>query len=120
MYTTKIQHRIIIIIELHPITWSKCGRIWEKKHFTQNTIFFAFFRNRQHSKASRGLGFWLGLIAVGAFYMYMYFIDPTLEATASVLSWAVSCQREASINGDFQIQSMHALAMPDVGGAHNS
>ena len=118
MYTTRIQHRIIIITELHPITWSKCGRIWEKEHFTQNTIFFAFFQNCQHSKASRGLGFWLGLIAVGAFYMY--FVDPTLEATASVLSRAVSCQREAGINGDFQMQSMHALAMPDVGRDHNS
>ena len=64
---------------------------YEKRdHFTQNA-FVCHFSNCHHSKVSRALGFWLGLLAVCAFY----FTDPTLVATASLLSQAVSRQREA-------------------------
>ena len=44
-----------------------------------------------HFKAVRALGFRLGLLAVWAFY----FTEPSLEPWASLLSWAVSCQRWA-------------------------
>ena len=60
---------------------------YEKRDHMQNAILFCNFSNCHHYKASRALGFWLGLLAVWAFY----FTDP-LEATciSSLLSLAVS------------------------------
>jgi hypothetical protein len=52
-------------------------------HFAQGGRHFAQYYH--HSKVSSVLGFWLGLLAVWAFY----FTNPMLEGTASHLSRAV-------------------------------
>jgi hypothetical protein len=67
----------------------------KRRHFVQNAI-FCHFLTCHHFKPVRALGFWFGMIAVETFY----FTDLTLEATASLLSRAVSRQSEAS-NGNF-------------------
>jgi len=67
------------------------GQIWavyiyvtgsEKRgHFAQNANFY-HFSNCHHAKAFRALGFPLALQTLQAFY----FTDPTLKATACLLS----------------------------------
>ncbi len=56
--------------------------------------FFCHFSNCHHSKTPRALGFWLGLLAVWAFY----FKDPTLEATVSLLYRATKDRHKTAID----------------------
>ena len=73
---------------------------YEKRdHIAQNTIFCHFSKCR-HFKASRILGFWLGLLAVWAFY----FTDPTLSCPEQ---WAAKARHKS---GDFRTQSTCTLA----------
>ena len=90
------------------------SRFEKRGNFAQNVI-FCHFSTCHHSMPPRVLAFQLGLQAGQSF------TDPTLEATASLLSWAVSCQSTAQ-NGNFQTQSTCVLALPipEVGLARNS
>ena len=82
----------------------------KRGYITQNANFY-HFSNCHHAKAFRALGL-LTLQTLQAFY----FTDPTLKATACLLSRAVSCQSKV-YNGRFRTSgSMRARHAPTGSG----